>query len=209
MMGPPVLEPALEQEYLARRESIAKFDFDSFKIEEVERREQLGAGRANDIFFSHCWRGKDEKITKRKWAINERLTRPEAKDGPNYRAWCDYLDLQAKGPVAWRKEIEDGIRDAGKMVCLVDMPYLHSFNCLQEVAMAQRMGKPIIFVMLEKTALDIISSADHGARQLWSDKPPTETGDLAKPLSAFANANWGSADGTDPFNNDDEQSSID
>ena len=112
---------ALEQEYLARRESIAKFDFDSFKIEEVERREQLGAGRANDIFFSHCWRGKDEKITKRKWAINERLTRPEAKDGPNYRAWCDYLDLQAKGPVAWRKEIEDGIRDAGKMVCLVDI----------------------------------------------------------------------------------------
>ena len=60
----------------------------------------------NDIFFSHCWRGKNEVLTKRKWDINELLSRPVELQGGGFTIWADYLDLQAKGPVAWRKEID-------------------------------------------------------------------------------------------------------
>ena len=140
--------------------------FENFKLEEKRRRDRFDDAHKNDIFLSHCWRGKNESISERKWSLVELLTRPaDAEEkGGGYRAWWDYLDLQAKGPVAWRREIEEGILNAGKVVCFVDVPYLHSFNCLQEVAMAQRMGKPIIFVVLEKPAQEIITSADHGAK---------------------------------------------
>jgi hypothetical protein len=44
---------------------------------------------------------------------------------------ADYLNLQAEGPVPWRKEIEEGIRDCAKFVAFIDTEYLLSFNCLQ------------------------------------------------------------------------------
>ncbi|XRB06668.1 TIR domain-containing protein [Pycnococcus provasolii] len=203
-----------------RLKAIEQFDFSAFKDTELKRRElahqkskdskgsggKAGAGAGggftalgnNDIFFSHCWRGKNEVLTKRKWDINELLSRPVELQGGGFTIWADYLDLQAKGPVAWRKEIEEGIRAAGKVVCVVDVPYLHSFNCLQEVAMAQQMGKPMVYVVLEKGTLDILTSADHGASKLWADTPPPEAA-TTQPLGAFAGANWGSADGSDPF----------
>ena len=181
-----------------RAKSIAQFDFSKHKERESRRREEMGADRKNDCFFSHCWRGRDEAIANAKWDINERLTRPAGDGGAGLRMWCDFLDLQASGPVAWRKEIEDGIRAAGKVVAMVDIPYLHSFNCLQEVAMAQRMGKPIVFVVLDKRALDLVTSADHGAKALWDDAPPPDAGTKDR-LSAFEGASWGAADGSDPF----------
>ena len=76
--------------------------------------------------------------------------------------WGDWLDLQASGPVPWRREIEEGIESCAKarppargreptrttrtppptaliarapvyqVVCFLDGQYLQSFNCLQE-----------------------------------------------------------------------------
>ena len=43
----------------------------------------------------------------------------------------DVVSRQARGPVPWRKEIEEGIRDSAKTVLFVDQAYLLSFNCLQ------------------------------------------------------------------------------
>ena len=51
--------------------------------------------------------------------------------GPGLSYWGDFLDLQAEGPVPWRKEIEEGISTCSKFVCMVDAAWLHSFNCLQ------------------------------------------------------------------------------
>lgn len=45
--------------------------------------------------------------------------------------WADFLDLQATGPVPWRREIEEGIEHSAKVVMFVDRAYLLSFNCLQ------------------------------------------------------------------------------
>ena len=45
--------------------------------------------------------------------------------------WGDFIDLQAKGPVPWRKEIGEGIENCAKMVIFLDKQWLLSFNCLQ------------------------------------------------------------------------------
>ena len=45
--------------------------------------------------------------------------------------WADFLDLQAQGPVPWRREIGDAIQSASKFVAVIDVQYLLSFNCLE------------------------------------------------------------------------------
>lgn len=45
--------------------------------------------------------------------------------------WGDFLDLQAEGPLPWRKEIEEGIATCSKFVVFVDKAWLTSYNCLQ------------------------------------------------------------------------------
>ena len=45
--------------------------------------------------------------------------------------WADFLDLQAQGPVPWRREIGDAIQTASKFVAVIDLQYLLSFNCLE------------------------------------------------------------------------------
>ena len=45
--------------------------------------------------------------------------------------WADFLDLQAQGPVPWRREIGDAIQSASKFVAVIDLQYLLSFNCLE------------------------------------------------------------------------------
>jgi hypothetical protein len=53
------------------------------------------------------------------------LLRNVSKDGtPGYVYWGDFLDLQAEGPVAWRKEIEDGIFKCSKVVAFLDEAWL-------------------------------------------------------------------------------------
>ena len=71
--------------------------------------------------------------------------------------WGDWLDLQSEGPVAWRSEIEQGIRDCSKFVALVDEAYLTSYNCLQEVAMAFRHSKPVVIIVLTQAAWDLLT----------------------------------------------------
>ena len=55
----------------------------------------------------------------------------QAADSAGFSYWADWLDLQAKGPVPWRKEIAEGIRDCAKVVLFVDTEYLKSYNCMQ------------------------------------------------------------------------------
>lgn len=80
--------------------------------------------------------------------------------------WADFLDLQAKGPVSWRKEIEEGIRGAAKVVLFIDKAYLTSFNCLQEIAFAVLYNKPIVAMLLEQEAMDLLTRPD-GADKAW------------------------------------------
>ena len=56
-------------------------------------------GRARDLFLSHCWRSRDEAVALNKRRVISTLSAAEAPRS----AWADYLDLQAKGPVAWRE----------------------------------------------------------------------------------------------------------
>ena len=77
--------------------------------------------------------------------------------GHGHVYWGDWLDLQSEGPVAWRSEIEQGIRDCSKFVALVDEAYLTSYNCLQEVAMAFRHNKPVVIIVLTQAAWDLLT----------------------------------------------------
>jgi hypothetical protein len=47
--------------------------------------------------------------------------------------WADWLDLQAEGPLPWRREIEEGIQQSSKFVALIDEAWLTSYNCLQVI----------------------------------------------------------------------------
>ena len=48
--------------------------------------------------------------------------------------WADFLDLRARGPVAWKVEITDGIRACSKFVAFIDFAWLTSYNCLQVIS---------------------------------------------------------------------------
>jgi len=49
---------------------------------------------------------------------------------PGLTMWADFMDLAACGPVAWRQEIEEGIRNSAKFVAFVDEAFLLSHNCI-------------------------------------------------------------------------------
>ena len=69
--------------------------------------------------------------------------------------------------MTWRKEIFEGIERAAKMVMFVDREYLLSFNCLQEVAYAQELNKPIVVVILDQESMDILTDPT-GAERAWT-----------------------------------------
>eukprot|EP00959_Pyramimonas_sp_CCMP1952_P410686 8606404-Pyramimonas_sp.AAC.2 len=74
--------------------------------------------------LSHCWRGgKDIQELKR------HLISTLGLNGLSY--WGDFLDLQAQGPIPWRKEIQDAIKSCAKVVMFIDKEWLLSANCLQ------------------------------------------------------------------------------
>ena len=77
------------------------------------------------------------------------------------------------GPVPWRKEIEDGIRSSAKVVMLVDKAYLLSFNCVQEVAFAIEFSKPIVIIILEQAAMELLTRP-HGVDEAWAALQPFE-----------------------------------
>eukprot|EP00873_Tetraselmis_striata_P024751 jgi/Tetstr1/445015/TSEL_032823.t1 len=45
--------------------------------------------------------------------------------------WGDLLDLQAPGPIPWRKGVEEGIANRSKCGAFVDKAWLSSYKCLQ------------------------------------------------------------------------------
>ena len=120
----------------------------AFQAEELRRRDEVWRQRGSEereFFLSHCWRHDDAEIQRRKRRVVSYITGP---DGKGRTFWADFLDLQSKGPVPWRKEIFEGIRRAAKFVAFVDREYLLSFNCVQEVAYAIELDKPIVVVVL-------------------------------------------------------------
>ena len=123
-------------------------EFPEFQSEEYRRREAVETERGSEeheFFLSHCWRNKDQELQCLKRRIISYVSGP---DGNGRTYWADYLDLQAKGPVPWRKEIFEGIEKAAKVVLFVDREYLLSFNCLQELAYALEVSKPIVVVVM-------------------------------------------------------------
>jgi len=80
------------------------------------------------------------------------------------------MDLQAEGPVPWRKEIGDAIETCAKMVCIIDHQYLLSFNCLEELAYAIHFQKPLAIAMLDQMAWDMLTMVG-GAKIAWKTLP--------------------------------------
>lgn len=156
-------------------------DHAAFMRQERARREGPHMGRAKGLFISHCWRNTDVEVQSRKREIVSSISAPRTEGGCDAAYWADWLDLQASGPVPWRKEIEDGIADCAKMVCFLDFQYLRSFNCLQEVAYAIKYEKPVVIIMQDQGAFDLLTKPD-GADRAW-DEAAAVGG--APPLSAF------------------------
>ncbi len=76
----------------------------------------------NDAFASHCWRNLETQLRKKQVLLS--LAAPKNLGGPHLKMWCDFLDLQASGPIIWRKEIFEGIEKAGKVLVFLDKEYL-------------------------------------------------------------------------------------
>ena len=68
---------------------------------------------AKNLMISHSWRNSNTQELK--MDIIDYISTPQEEGGPGLTYWADFLDLQAEGPVPWRKEIEEGIRDASKV----------------------------------------------------------------------------------------------
>eukprot|EP00873_Tetraselmis_striata_P019967 jgi/Tetstr1/440231/TSEL_028582.t1 len=158
------------------------FDEGEFREEERRRREANDGGAT--MFFSHCWR--DPETQARKRQIIGKLSGPAEEGGCSCLYWGDYLDLQATGPVPWRQYISDGITSCSKFVAFVDEAWLKSFNCLQELAMAISANKPVVVLILDSGAWDLLTipgrsqeaweganaeaQAEEWAQHVWEDE---------------------------------------
>eukprot|EP00961_Rhodomonas_salina_P161813 2179469-Rhodomonas_salina.1 len=78
------------------------------------------SGGQKTLMISHCWRNPATQASKRKLIA--------ALSCNGWAHWSDFLDLQATGPVPWRKEIEEGICNCAKVVMLVDKYALCEYN---------------------------------------------------------------------------------
>lgn len=67
------------------------------------------------------------------------------------------VDLQGEGPIAWRREIEEAIAACSKFVAIVDRAWLTSYNCLQELAIACSYDKPLVVLVLEQDAWNLLT----------------------------------------------------
>eukprot|EP00961_Rhodomonas_salina_P208667 2815850-Rhodomonas_salina.1 len=102
-------------------------------------------------------------------SVAQAAGRPPSPPCPPSIQWV-WLDLTTvswgSGPIPWRSEIEEGIRESAKMVAFIDKAYLYSFNCLQELAFARKYSKPIVVIILEQDAVDLLTRPD-GAASVW------------------------------------------
>ena len=99
--------------------------------------------------------------------------------------WADFLDLQANGPVSWRKEISEGVASSAKFVAFLDEHYLMSFNCLQEVAFALEHGKLVAPLVLTQRAWDLLTQPG-GAQEAWTAILHDGLGKALSPLKSYA-----------------------
>jgi len=138
----------------------------------LKRFTSIGSGDqvGNQIFLSHCWRSGDAARQKRKFDMFSSLTEARREGGPGLIFWADFLDLHAEGPVPWKREIDEAIQNCSKMVCFIDQDYLLSFNCLQELAYAVKYNKPLVVVMLDQGAWDLLTMMG-GPTRAWQTEP--------------------------------------
>eukprot|EP00959_Pyramimonas_sp_CCMP1952_P362152 7584755-Pyramimonas_sp.AAC.1 len=134
------------------------------------RKESSIAGD-NVLFLSHCWCNTEVQLVKRQVIAMLGLS------GMTY--WSDFLDLKALAPMPWHWKIADGIRETAKVILLVDKEWLLSINCIREFAYAEAHNKPVVVVVLEQEAMDLVESPN-GAEQAWSMTPMH-----GRPLNAF------------------------
>eukprot|EP00873_Tetraselmis_striata_P027865 jgi/Tetstr1/448129/TSEL_035422.t1 len=118
-----------------------------------------------DAFLSHSFRGAGTQELKRKLICElSRVREGGKKAGLVY--WADYLDLAERGPVPWRREIEEGIRSSSKVLAFIDHAFLTSFNCIMELAAAFDMQKPVVPIILDEEAWSLLTTPT-GADRVW------------------------------------------
>lgn len=118
-----------------------------------------------DAFVSHSFRcGQTQELKRR--LITEISKVREGGRKPGLVYWADFLDLAERGPVPWRKEIEEGIRSSSKMLAFIDEQFLTSYNCIMEVAAAFEMHKPVVPIILDQNAWALLTTP-HGAEVAW------------------------------------------
>eukprot|EP00873_Tetraselmis_striata_P045120 jgi/Tetstr1/465384/TSEL_010070.t1 len=124
-----------------------------------------GLRLAYDAFLSHSFRRADTQELKRR-LISElsRVREGGKKAGLVY--WADFLDLANRGPVPWRREIEEGIQSSSKFLAFIDGGFLTSFNCVMEVAAAFKMQKPVVPIILDQEAWSLLTTPN-GADRSW------------------------------------------
>mmetsp|Transcript_2967 Transcript_2967/g.7313 ORF Transcript_2967/g.7313 Transcript_2967/m.7313 type:complete len:1380 (+) Transcript_2967:669-4808(+) len=152
--------------------------FQTFRAEEERRRHRNGnSDSAGRLFVSHCWRLSEQQARKRQF-ISE-LSVPVQEGGKGLTYWADFLDLQCNGPVMWQRKIWEGIDACSKMVAYIDIAYLHSVNCLKEVAYALSKDKPVVLIIMDQAAWELLT-VPNGAARAWGE------GAWGPPLSDYA-----------------------
>ena len=76
--------------------------------------------------------------------------------------------LCGAGPVPWRKEIMEGVAHASKVVFFIDEAWCTSYNCLQELAFAKHHSKPLVVLVLDQQAWEMLTIPG-GAESAWTN----------------------------------------
>ena len=98
---------------------------------------------------------------------------------PSRELWVDWDDIPVSA--SWWDEIQEGIRSADAMICIISPAYLSSPVCHREIAYARHLNKRIVPVIRVS-----LSSAEADA--LWADKDwQAQAGDNWTDLRAI---NW-------------------
>eukprot|EP00873_Tetraselmis_striata_P017036 jgi/Tetstr1/437300/TSEL_002784.t1 len=119
---------------------------------------------ADELFISHSSRQADTQELKRRLICTLSAVKPDCSPGFTY--WADFLDLAARGPVPWRKEVFEGVQSCAKFVAIIDSAYLQSYNCLQELYCAIVNNKPIVPLLIDDAGMRLITHTQ-GAKVTW------------------------------------------
>ncbi|AUF82622.1 TIR/WD40 domain-containing protein [Tetraselmis virus 1] len=113
------------------------------------------------IFINHSSR--NPKTQKQKLYLLQQLTKAEI----SY--WTDSDNLQGKGALEWRKEIQKAIRKSVKMVSFIDADFLCSYNCIIEFYEAMMINKPIVVVILDDLSLKFLIEPEY-IENIWNEQ---------------------------------------